>query len=203
MASRSSGVPPTAVYFEKLFWMAAMAASLTCCGVEKSQAVRGGAARRGPRGAGPPDPRRRVRADRDARARRRLPGHVLRRYLRAGAPRGRGRRTRERSAPHAPSSHGDRRAAGERGPRALHGRDAVAVGPGDRAPPASGVELRGGGRGGSRPRARAGRHPGAVRGLRARRGVDRRLRRRRSEGPPAGDPGARRRETRHSDRSLG
>ena len=35
MASRNSGVPPTAVYREKLFWMAAIAASLTCCGVEK------------------------------------------------------------------------------------------------------------------------------------------------------------------------
>ncbi len=53
--------------------------------------------------------------------------------------------------------------------------DADAVGAGGRAPPASGAELRGGGRGGSRPGPRAGRHPGAVRGLRARRGVDRRL----------------------------
>src|SRR5450755_4251460 len=35
MASFSSVVPPTAVYFEKFAWMAAMAASLMCCGVEK------------------------------------------------------------------------------------------------------------------------------------------------------------------------
>src|ERR1035438_6327321 len=35
MASFSSAVPPTAVYFEKFVWMAAMAASLMCCGVEK------------------------------------------------------------------------------------------------------------------------------------------------------------------------
>ena len=85
----------------------------------RPQAVRGGAARRGPRGAGPPDPRRRVRADRAARTRRGVPGHVLRRHLRAGAPGGCRRRARERSAPHASSSHGDRRAAGDRGGRAF------------------------------------------------------------------------------------
>ena len=35
MAWRSSGMPETMVYFVKLFWMAAIAASLICCGVGK------------------------------------------------------------------------------------------------------------------------------------------------------------------------
>ena len=35
MASLSSTVPPTGVYFEKFALMAAMAASLMCCGVAK------------------------------------------------------------------------------------------------------------------------------------------------------------------------
>src|SRR5689334_3048208 len=35
MASRSSAVPPTAVYFVKFPWIAAIAASLMCCGVAK------------------------------------------------------------------------------------------------------------------------------------------------------------------------
>ena len=149
-------------------------------------------ARRGPRGAGPPDPRRRVRADRAARPRRRLPGHVLRRDLRAGAP-GRCRlRARVRRAPHASASHGDRRA--RRRPTAVEPSmvgDAAAAGAGGGAPPAPGARA---------PRRRSRRVTAGSSGRPASQGpyavfapdghVDRRLRRRRPEGAPAGDPGA-------------